>query len=475
MRTGLFKAMAVILLVGVLLALLAGSLLAQAPSSYSGQPKTGDIRSQAIYGGNVGSVIRAQITGGVSGATTFQCTAMAGYTADFFNSTWRVRAAITANVTDGTRWDITDYADNGTFTTQTADGSWAVGDIIEIGKAYALESYEASAVTAVGHLITAAACVDATDTLTIPTLEGIGALGIARYYLEVVYVDESADAELVGTRRIITSNPSSGVFVVIPGFDVTGSTDELDAGDAVRLVSYSDAQQSNGGCIWSGVATSGSGTGDAAAFVITELIGVTTAIPVGSVVRCIKDESATTNDNNEAVVDTWTGTTGTASLTTRGGGDFTVAIAVGDRLMIVNPVGLPNLTTTIQTAFAAAALDYHVGAGELITGAAIGGAVYINSITIQVITANESSGLTSMVLKSTETGSYDLAMPLYGEDGGLLTDSDFDVGCSYSIPVNHLLPVAGTLSLVPSVDTASAGYVVSITYTAPYGASIAGL
>jgi hypothetical protein len=134
-----------------------------------------------------------------------------------------------------------------------------------------------------------------------------------------------------------------------------------------------------------------------------------------------------------------------------------------------------SFSTTIQTVFAANALDSTGGAGEFITAAATGGSVYINSITIQIITAPESAAITSFLLKSTESGTNDLNMPLRTSDQTLLNASDCKDGESYVFPVNHLLPVAGTLSLIPNINTASAGYVVSITYTAPFGASISGL
>jgi len=305
-----------------------GEVFALGPTSYNGNPRTADITAGSEYSPYIGSVIRAEISGGVSGATTFQVSSLVGLDDDFFNTTWRVRAVTATNVTDGSVWDITDYvSSSGTFTTQSADGNWAVGDVLEISKAYMLDAAEFGLAgvqaVATGKVTTASGAnsviePDDADTITVATFEGLNTTlfsGLAtgqtsaRYYLRFAAADEAGDGELIGQYRAIRSLSAAGVVIYEPGFDVGGSVDIIDAGDIVEIVPMGVINP-NPPMFYRGTVLSGSAT----TAIFPELIGIDDAITVGATIKCIHDKSGS-EEGRLATVSSFTAATGTVTFT----------------------------------------------------------------------------------------------------------------------------------------------------------------
>jgi hypothetical protein len=464
MRTGLFKGMAVILLVGVMLA---GSLQGQV----TGIPPTGKVGPDVLYQSNIGPILQAQVTVNISGQTQFGSSWLTGYGNDFFNTTWLVRVVTATNITAGTVVDITDYVSStGTFTTASAGASWAIGDRVEVCKDWVIDGSRESGAVDGAMFIGTIDTYTSTTVFTVTEFLGIDAVlysvqagGQPRFVIRVDQVDEDADSSLVGQWRALMTITAAGVCTVAPAFVGEDAAAVLDAGDYVSIVpmNYINPPAS---MRWHEYAT----TGGSGTVTLTGLIGKDASfIPVGAHITCLNDQSASTNDGKVGLVASFTSATGAVTFTP------VHTAAVGDHYLIEYNMPDP-LPTTIQTTIAAAGLDA-ASNGTAITGAAAGGSVYINTVSIQIITANESAAVTSLTLRSVETGANDLAMPLYDTQGALLTASDFALGCVYTFRVDHVLPVAGILYLDPSIDSAGAGYVVSVSYTAPFGASIAGL
>ena len=163
-----------------------------------------------------------------------------------------------------------------------------------------------------------------TDTLTIPSLNTFFTL-LKRpgslinlpgnYYLRVVRPDEDADSVLAGMYRIIvdyvTAADGTNGVVVSPGFDATGSTAVLDAGNLVEVVPFSEINP-NPQVLYRGYALSGSAT----TAVFPDLIGRENAILADSWIKCITDQSANTDEGKMSLVSAFNPVTGTVTFTT---------------------------------------------------------------------------------------------------------------------------------------------------------------
>jgi len=301
--------------------------------NYGGMPRQGILRQSALYSNGVFTGYQVQVSGGVSGATQFQCTAMAGFPADYFNTTWRVRAVDCDNVTAGTVYDITDYTATGIFTTVSADGSWATGDILEVMRAYVLDELEYGSTDAIatgvittytsGTSITVGAFAGLNTTLL-----SIQTGAAPRYAIRVDQVDETADISLVGEWRALTALSSAGVCTIAPTMLGRDHSSVLDAGDIVSIVPI-DLLNPPGRSEWVEVAAGG-GAGTA---VFSSLIGKPEGfIPVDAVIRFLYDNSASAVPANTvtSVVTGFTPATGTVAFS----GNFSTASAIQDKLQI---------------------------------------------------------------------------------------------------------------------------------------------
>ena len=313
-----------------ILALLVAGLICPVISIFGAAPgemqRVGIIDGQNIYGVNTSGYMRAKITGGISGQTQFKASGLAGAGADGYNAGWKIRVSEPAgSETAGTIVDITDYANDGTFTVVAVGATWTVGTWVELmtdGMAFSLYGYVPGSLT--GVVTTASgsnSVVDPTDadTITVANFAGLSstlfsglATGVtaSRFYLRFEAADEAADAELVGQYRSILSLSSAGVVIYQPGFDVGGSTDVIDAGDIVSIVPFSEINP-NPQSLYRGTVLSGSGT----TAVFPDLIGLENMILKDAYIKMIHDEAGS-DEGDMALVSAFTAATGTVTFTT---------------------------------------------------------------------------------------------------------------------------------------------------------------
>ena len=125
------------------------------------------------------------------------------------------------------------------------------------------------------------------------------------YYVRVAGVDDIADQELIGRYSVLVSLTNTGVATVRPALTDDAGSVSLDAGDEVEIVPWS-AIHGYGGTRFHGYAISG----DSMGIVFSDLIGKEDVIQVGSIIRCVDDADATTNDGKTARVYSFTASTG---------------------------------------------------------------------------------------------------------------------------------------------------------------------
>jgi hypothetical protein len=128
-------------------------------------------------------------------------------------------------------------------------------------------------------------------------------------------------------------------------------------------------------------------------------------------------------------------------------------------------------TLTAVTAGGGGGSGNLVTATTAITGAAVG-AVYIESVALQVHDAAEGAGINSVWLVSDDT--KPLNQQLLTVSGGPLNSAALVPGVRYVLPVNHLLATGKKLYLAPLGAAGSAGaqiWTVDIIYRANAGAA----
>jgi hypothetical protein len=326
-----FRALVALLIVAGLMCCSAVSVFG-APTS----PIVGSVGGTPVYSVVTSDGLTGVVTGNISGNTQFASSDFASkqWGNDYFNG-WFILPVVSANITEGTLLEITDFVSStGTFTVTTSGSAWANGDrfsLLTKSQAVAMLTGDSpngrALFTLTGY---AAGTTRLTDTLSCPTLLAFsdilsrptGAAAAVNlpsdFYARVVRPDEDADTVFIGMYRAITfcsaTSVSGGVLtpgiVVAPAFDAEGVSAALDAGDIIEIVPFREINP-NTQALFRGYAVSGSAT----TAVFAELIGRPGAILKDSFIKCIVDEAGT-DEGDMSIVSAFDATTGTVTFTT---------------------------------------------------------------------------------------------------------------------------------------------------------------
>lgn len=347
-----------------------------------GIPQTGVTLGTKIYSPVVGSPIFVKVTGNVSGQTQFSVSdGQAGGSADIwlsygddaFNQSWVVEADKCANITRGSVMDITDYvASTGTFTTIAAGANYAAGDRLKLVYSGLGSDLEGPGSGINGSVATGviSACTNSTtvsSSITAPSFAGLNttlysqaAGGQPQFAVRVDQVDAAdEDTVLLSMWRPLVSLSSAGVMVVKPAIvGDDGTTGVLDAGDMVSIVPM-DYVNPPSSSKWVFTASSGG----AGTVVASSLIGKpATFIPVGAVIKFIKDASAGAAPAHpiESYVTSFTPGSGTIAYSP----NFAVNPAVLDRFEV-------TWSPAYDMTFGAGGVPANITAARLVSGVSL--------------------------------------------------------------------------------------------------------
>jgi hypothetical protein len=418
---------------------------------------------------------------------------LAGYSADFFNTGFKVLVITSTNsISTTTAWDITDYTAAGTFTTESVGANWTAGDWVDIvTDAEAVErlmgtsglvgpgagstegSVASGLITAYtsGTSFTVATVADLSTTLF-----SVTAGGQPNYVIRVDQVDETADSSLLKIWAPLFTLSSAGVLTVSPTILGADQAAVLDVGDFVSIVPIEYINPPNA-CRWIERAT----TGGSGSVTLSGLIGrPSTFIPTNAQIKCINDASAATNDGLVSYVTSFTSATGavtfspvhTAAVQDQYLIEWGAAVeyAYGSAVASGAPKAIQSTLSSVN-AGTQTLPNTTVSGGTDVTGAAVG-AVYIESIGLQCTGASEGAGIAGIWLISNET--VPLNQILRKRNGDPITSADLLQGVRFEIPINHLLATTKKLSIVPIGAAGAAGaasWVIDIIYRANAGAA----
>ena len=351
MRTGLFKAMALVLALFVV-----GVSFGQPPSDL---PKTGVIYGGSdVYTTTIGDVQYIRVTGNISAGTQFAAQRYVNaYRNDFFNG-WFIMWTTATSVTCPKLVRVTDYvASTGTFTTGTAGATYATGDVGILMTPEKASSFQyGNPANPTGVISACTNSTTVTSSITVPEFAGLNtvlfsfAKGTSDYVLWVENVDAAdGDTVFIGQWRSIYSLSAAGVMVVVPAFTGAAGSEILDIGDIVSIRPWCDVNP-NPSFSYHGYATSGSGT----TALFPDLVGRANTILIDATIKCVKDVADGTDDNATSTVTGFLSSTGRVTFTT----GFMTGTVENEYLISWTPAGeflygaagLPSTPTGAQIA-----------------------------------------------------------------------------------------------------------------------------